>query len=187
MDTKAANALSPAFLTTERLTLRALEPADASPRYLAWLNDPDVLRFRGPKAFPSNYESLKAFIASIPGRGDLVLAITLRDTGEHIGNVALNTILWVHRSAELSIMIGEKSCWGKGYGREIIRSVTKHAFGSMGLNRLWAESPNPGFNAAVKALGWKHEGTKRQALLVDGAFVDIECWGLLASEFNPTL
>lgn len=187
MDTNAANALQPAFLTTERLTLRALEPADASQRYLAWLNDPDVLRFRGPKAFPSNYESLKAFIASIPGRGDLVLAITLRDNGEHIGNVALNTILWVHRSAELSIMIGEKSCWGKGYGREIIRAVTKHAFGNMGLNRIWAESPNPGFNSAVKALGWKHEGTKRQALLVDGAFVDIECWGLITAEFNPAL
>jgi RimJ/RimL family protein N-acetyltransferase len=171
------------FLETPRLTLRPLCPEDASEAYLSWLNDPEVLRFRGPKAFPSTMEDLQRYLASLSSRGDLALAIFLKEGRRHIGNITLNTILWVHRSAELSMMIGEKDVWGRKLGQEAIHAVCRHAFETMGLHRLWAESPNPAFNGAVKALGWTHEGTKRQAFLLDGALVDIECYAILRSEF----
>ena len=51
-------------------------PEDVSEEYLGWLNDPEVLRFRAPKAFPTTMESLRAYVAGIPGRGDLTLAIS---------------------------------------------------------------------------------------------------------------
>lgn len=176
-------AANPVFIPGHRIHLRPLSAADATPEYLSWLNDPEVLKYRAPKGFPSTIESLHRYIGSIPERGDLVLAICLPD-GRHIGNVALNTILWIHRHAELSIMIGARDTWGQGYGKEAIAAVTGHAFRNMGLNRLWGESPNPSFNAAVRGLGWTREGTKRQAFLLDGAFTDIECWSLLAGEWR---
>jgi RimJ/RimL family protein N-acetyltransferase len=175
--------MQPPFLEGDKVRLRALTTADASERYLAWLNDPDVLRHRGPKAYPSTLAELERYVESIPTRGDLVLAVCEKETGRHVGNIALNTILWVHRSAELSIMIGAKDVWGRGLGKEAIELVTRHAFESMGLNRLWAESPNPAFNAAVKGLGWTHEGTKRRAFLIGGRFVDMDCWSILADEY----
>lgn len=173
------------FIEGDLVILRPLDAADATRAYLSWLNDPAVLRFRAPKAFPSTMESLQRYIAGIPDRGDLVLAVCEKKGGRHIGNIALNSISWVHRSAELSIMIGARDTWGKGYGKEAMRLVTRHAFFNMGLNRLWAESPNPAFNAAVKSLGWVREGTKRKAFLLDGAFVDFECWSLLSAEYRP--
>lgn len=172
------------FLDTPRLTLRALSLEDATDTYLAWLNDPDALRFRGPKAFPSTMEDLKRYLASLGSRGDLALAIFLKEGKRHVGNITLNTILWAHRSAELSMMIGAKDVWGRGFAKEAIQAVCAHAFNAMGLNRLWAESPNPAFNAAVRALGWTPEGTKRRAFLLDGQWVDIECYGLLKDEFR---
>ena len=81
------------------------------------------------------------------------------------------------------MMIGAKDLWRQGIGKEVIYAVSQHAFRCMGLFRLWAESPNPAFNSAVRSLGWKQEGTKRQAFLLDGELVDIECWGLLKPEF----
>jgi RimJ/RimL family protein N-acetyltransferase len=171
------------FLTTRRLLLRGLRPEDQSEEYLGWLNDADVLRYRGPKAFPCSPEDARAYLGSAAARGDLVLAIRLRDGGQHIGNIALNPIAWVHRSAALSIMIGVKAYWGHGYGTEAIYAVSRHAFANMGLARLWAESPNPAFNRAVRSLGWTHEGTKRQAFLLDGELVDVECFGLLKAEW----
>jgi [ribosomal protein S5]-alanine N-acetyltransferase len=173
-----------AFLTTERLTLGPLTPDDASDEYLAWLNDPEVLRYRGPKAFPSTFDDLRRYLSGISTRGDLALAIRLRDGGRHIGNVTLNSILWVHRSAELSMMIGARDVWGQRLGKEAIAAVTRHAFLSMGLHRVWAESPNPAFNASVRALGWTREGTKREAFLVDGKYYDVECWSILSDEFQ---
>ena len=176
-------AVSLTFLETPRLRLRSLRPEDASAAYLAWLNDPEVLRFRGSKAFPSTMDDLKAYLSSLKSRGDLALAMLLKENGRHIGNITLNSILWVHRSAELSMMIGAKDVWGQGYAKEAIEVLCAHAFNAVGLNRLWAESPNPAFNAAVRALGWSHEGTKRQAFLLDGRYVDIECFGLLKEAF----
>lgn len=172
------------FLLSDRLALRHLTLEDATERYANWLNDPECLKFRGPKAFPTDMVSLKHYLENIAASGDLRLAVCIKDTGEHIGNVALNSILWVHGSAELSILIGAKHQWGKGYGKEVIQAVSKHAFGSMGLRRLWAESPNPSFNSAVKALNWAHEGKKRKAFLLEGQHVDIECWGLLKEDFK---
>ncbi len=163
--------------------LSPLGPSDANSAYLAWLNDPEVLRYRGPKAFPTTMPELVEWIASLPARNDLVLSVRMRSDRRHIGNISLNSILWVHRSAELAIMIGEKDVWGSGYGSEAMELLTAHAFTAMGLNRLSADSPNPAFHAAMRKLGWVHEGTRRSAFLVDGAFVDFECWGLLAQEW----
>ncbi len=173
------------FIQTSRLLLRGLRPEDATEDYLGWLNDPEILKFRGPKAFPSGMEGLKSYLAGVGSRGDLMLAVCLRDGGRHIGNIALNSILWVHGSAELSMMIGTKDLWGKGYGKEAIYAVSHHGFHNMGLWRIWAESPNPAFNGAVRSLGWKHEGTKREAFLLNGERVNVDCFGLLRAEFVP--
>jgi RimJ/RimL family protein N-acetyltransferase len=174
----------PPFLVGERLVLRPLVAADATREYLGWLNDPAVLRYRAPKAFPTTMPQLRAWIASLPARGDLVLAIRTRRGDRHVGNIALNTILWIHRSAELSVMLGAQDARGRGLGREAISLLTDHGFGSMGLNRIWAESPNPAFNRAVRSLGWRKEGVKREALLVDGVLADADCWSILAREWR---
>jgi len=172
------------FLSDGLVRLRPLGPADASPAYLSWLNDPDVLRWRGPKAFPTSSAQLADWLAATAARGDLVLAIETVAGGRHVGNVALNTIQWTHGTAELSIMIGARDMWGRGIGAATIALVTAHAFDSMGLRRLWAESPNPAFNRAVERQGWSAEGIKRQAFFADGAYLDIACWGILASEWR---
>ena len=96
-----------------------------------------VLRYRGPKAYPTTLTQLEAWIESLPSRGDLLLAMRTKNDRRHIGNIALNTILWPHRSAELSIMIGARDVWGEGYASDAIAALTAHAFGAMGLHRLW--------------------------------------------------
>ena len=148
------------------ITLRPLTLDDAGPVYLGWLNDPDVLRYRAPRQSAMTMDALREWIENIPERGDKVFAVCA--DGRHIGNIALNTI--VDGSAELSIMIGAKDVWGRGYGSEAIRLITHYGFDTLGLDRLWAESPNPAFNAAVRKLGWKQEAPRRNE------HFDLECW-----------
>ncbi|HEY8274074.1 MAG TPA: GNAT family protein [Pseudolabrys sp.] len=176
--------LEPVFLNGEKIFLRPLLPSDGSDEYLSWINDPMVLRYSGRKAFPSTRADLARFLDNLSGSGDVVLAICDADSRRHLGNVALNTIVWPFGSAELSIMVGARDVWGKGYGQQAIELVAAHAFGSMGLRRLWAESPNPAFNAVMEKLGWVKEGVKRQAFLLEGRYVDFVCWGLLRDEFR---
>lgn len=173
-----------AFLATERTVMRPIEGSLASERWLSWLNDPVVLRYRGRKAFATTRAQLDAYAETAGAGGDLALAVIRKEDGLHVGNVTLNGILWPHGTAELSIMIGEKTCWGQGYGGEVVAGVTDHAFLSMGLRRLWAESPNPSFNRVMARQGWTREGVKRAAFLVDGAYADVVCWGLLRAEYD---
>lgn len=173
------------FLRGRSVELMPLGAADVSQAYLEWLNDKDVLRYRGPKSFPTTMAQLKDWVAGLPSRGDLVLAVRAGNERKHIGNISLNDISYGHRSADLAIMIGAKDVWGHGYGADAIATLTTHAFRSMGLHRLSAQSPNPSFNAAVKKLGWRHEGTRRESFLLDGQLVDMECWGILAREWQP--
>ena len=177
-------ASEPVFLEGKSVIMTPLGRDDISESYLTWLNDPNVLRYRAPKAFPTTLSQLEEWVQSIPARGDLVLAIRTRDEGRHVGNISLNSILWVHRSAELAIMIGAKDVWGRGCGTEAIGLLTSHAFSVMGMHRLWADSPNPAFNAAMRKLGWTLEGTRREAFHLDGKHVDFECWGLLDREWR---
>jgi RimJ/RimL family protein N-acetyltransferase len=172
------------FLRGSSIVLTPLGATDVSESYLAWLNDPEVLRYRGPKAFPTTMAQLKTWIDELPNRGDLVLAIRTVEGQRHIGNLALNAISSIHRNADLAIMIGAKNVWGRGYGAEAIELVTQHAFRAMGLHRLSAQSPNPSFNAAVRKLGWNQEGVRREDFLLDGSFVDVECWGLLSRDWQ---
>lgn len=165
-------------LSSPRLELRELILDHLTEEYLEWLNDVDVLRYRGHQATPIDRARQEAYIRAIPDRGDVVLAMHL--DGRHIGNVTLNSIDRYHRSAELSILLGDKGSWGKGLAKEAIATVTRHAFDELRLHRVWAQSPNPAFNAAVRSLGWTHEGTLREAFLLDGRFLDIECHAVLS-------
>jgi len=162
--------MQPPFLVGRKVSLRALTLDDATDEYLAWLNNAELLRYRGPKAFPTTMLGLRSWLEG--SSADLRLAVTAE--GRHVGNIALNTINWLHGHAELSIMMG---VGGQGYGTEAILLLSDHGFRSMRLHRIWAESPNPAFNAIMKKLDWTHEGTKREAFFIDSKHIDIECWG----------
>lgn len=170
------------FIKCGDINLRALTVDDVSQEYLDWLNDSDVLKWRGPKAFPTAPDDVRDYIAGTRGDQQLVLAIEDAETKQHVGNIALAHIQWVHRSAELNIMIGNANARGRGVGSLAISALARHGFNSMGLHRIWAESPNPAFNGAMKKLSWHKEGVKRQAFLVDGTFADVTCWSLLATD-----
>lgn len=172
------------FIDGHRIYLRKLSLSDVTEEYLSWLNDPEVLRYRRPKVYSSTMEDLQTFIRTAQNSQDLYLAICLQEGDKHIGGVSLTAINFVHHTADLNIMIGDKNCWGNGFGKEVVFVLSKHAFFNMGLNRLSAQSPNPAFNKIVKSLGWVHEGTKRQMFLMDGEYIDMECYGLLKSEFK---
>ncbi len=175
------------FLAGEHIDLRPLELADVSDRYLHWFHDEEVCRYNSHHRFPMSAEALHAYVQSTQSSRDrLVFAIIDKETGTHIGNVALQSIDWIARSAELAILIGEKASWGKGIGREACRLMIKHGFVELNLNRLWLGTmeKNIGMQKVAEALGFVREGVARQANYKDDAFSDGYLYGLLHSEYD---
>ncbi len=175
------------FLVGETIYLRPLEAADATSSYAGWLNDGATTRFMESGHFPSTRESVAEYIASTAGRRDLIfLAIVLEEDDRHAGNVKLGPINWIHRNAEFGILIGDPAARGRGIGSEATRLVLGHAFDRLNLHRvaLGVVADNLPAIRSYEKVGFREEGTYRQAILREGGFVDVKRMAILASEFR---
>jgi len=108
------------------------------------------------------------------------LAICLTDDRQHIGNIYLRDVDWVARRAELHIFIGESNLRSRGYGQAALRLLIKHAFGDLGLLRLYVfvlADNQPAARLYEKG-GFVIEGTLRQHTFKSGGFKDVLVMGL---------
>lgn len=175
------------FLESERLILRPLQESDVEGDYAVWLNDPEVCSGNSHALFPVSREALLSYVRRVGNSpSDVVLAIILRSDGRHIGNVSLQSIHWVNRSAELAILLGAKDCWGQGYGEEAARMMVAYGFSKLGLRRIACGTfeDNTGMQRIAQKLGFSKEGLRRAAVYKDGHCKDVVEYGILAEEFK---
>jgi RimJ/RimL family protein N-acetyltransferase len=175
----------PPFLQGQHIYLRVLTDEDASGDYPAWLNDAEVCRGNSHHVFPYPKEAALDYIRKVrESTTNLALAIVLREDHRHIGNITLQSIHPINRSAEFAMLIGDKSAWGKGYGLEAGQLMCQHGFETLNLHRIYCGTfaDNAGMIGLAHALGMKEEGRRREAAFKDGKYLDIVEFGLLESE-----
>ena len=175
------------FLQTERVYLRPLVEADCEGGYVGWFNDEEVCRGNSHHVFAYSVQSALEYVRfANQTKDNLILAIVLQDGDKHIGNVALQNIHPVYRSAEFTIVIGDKAAWGKGYGHDAARLICQHGFETMNLKRIACGTfaDNVAMQKLAAYLGMKEEGRRRQAAFKNGRYIDVIEYGVLREEFE---
>ena len=175
------------FLRSKRLILRPLQEKDINQRYLSWLNDREVIRHLESIVFPATMFYLRRFYNRISkSKSDIMFTIVDRKKHVHIGNIKLGNINWVHRYADLGIMIGDKQYWGKGYGTEACRLLLGYAFCGLELNKVFlGVSADHRFAIkAYKKAGFKIEGRLKKMIHYSGKYVDKILMGILREDFK---
>lgn len=165
--------------------MRAIEADDVNDSYGQWFNDEEVCRFNGHHRFPIYQQDMEAYFRDIiQTKQNLILAICDKETDEHIGNIALQNIDQINRSAEFAIIIGNKAFWGKGIAKEAGRLVIEHGFRSLNLHRIYCGTSNENvpMQKLAAALGFVQEGVARESLFKNGAYQDAIEYGVLAYE-----
>lgn len=170
------------FIAGKKVELRPFTSDLFSEKYLEWLNDPEVNEYSRRLIGPTNDLSSRKFIDCL-GQDEHILAIFLKGSGEHVGNIQFGSINWKDSCAEIRIVVGDKNVWGKGVGTEAIYLVTKHLFEVAGLNRVEANTCNPAFEKCMSKLGWTKEGTMRQKFYLNKKFHDYHFYSILAKDF----
>lgn len=128
-DTAAASSPAPVAATLEPLSL-----AHAS-AMLRWMHDPAVTEPLGIRGAPSLERTLHWLEDAIAERHVMARAIVLE--GRHVGNVVLDQIDPVSRSARLSLYIGEAAVRGRGVGGWAVREAVRLGFDERRLERVW--------------------------------------------------
>lgn len=171
----------------ERVRLRAVEREDVK-HFYEWVNDPEVTRGLSMYLPMSSVEEEKWF-ERVQTRDphEKPLAIEARD-GEGwklIGDCGVFDVEWVNRSAELGIMIGDKSVWNQGFGTEVMLLLLRHCFETLNLNRVFLRvyAGNGSAQRAYVKAGFVEEGRMRQAVYKRGQYDDIILMSVLSSEW----
>ena len=95
------------------------------------------------------------------------MAIVIKETQQHIGNIKLGPINLHHLCGDISYFIGDAGAWGKGYATEAISLMVACGFEQMGLHRIQAGCyvENKGGSKALQKVGFQPEGTWRKHVM----------------------
>ena len=137
-------------LTTERLRLRPLHPADA-PSIAEQVNDWDVVRYTTSIPFPYDRSMAEAFIAGQAKRwqawsGNRIpeeeVAFAIERLSDHrlVGCIGLqpaeNAPFGSDGGLEFGYWLG-KRYWGEGYATEAVGRLVRFAFIDLDLTEIW--------------------------------------------------
>lgn len=163
--------------------LRPLAGSDAVAMFTS-LDDADSMRLTGTRS-TFTLEQVQHHCDHIE-RADDRLDYGIEVAGELIGEAVLNCIDDINLSASFRIAIWIPDCRNKGFGSEATRLLVRHGFEEVGLNRIELEvyAFNPRAMRVYEKIGFRLEGTRRQALLWDGEAVDTHIMAMLEDDYR---
>ncbi|GGO62355.1 N-acetyltransferase [Nonomuraea cavernae] len=174
------------MLTGDLVRLRPMEPSDAAAHH-RWNHDPDVMQWFA-HSYPVSRERFVDEYADRPKNSyeRTVLGIETLADDRLIGLVVLSGAEPETGGAELDIYIGEKDCWGNGYGTEAVRLICRYGFDALRLHRieLWVADENAAAIRVYQKVGFVEEGRARDTLRRNGRWHDMVLMSLLEGELK---
>lgn len=170
------------LIKTERLGLAGFGPEFLTETYVAWLNDPEVVRFSEQRHRRHTLESCRRFMESFVGSPHFFWAITA--PMGHIGNITARVDEF-NSLADISILIGNRSAWGKGYATEAYLGVMRFLFEELGIRKLTAGTlaGNSAMAKVAQKVGMKPDGRRRRHYLLGGKEEDVIYFACFAQDW----
>lgn len=174
-----------AFLASDRSTLRPFHDTETGV-WSGWFNDPDVTRLMNKGLFPNTPD------AQVRHRGwmsesttDLNVAIALKADDVPVGVIGLHGIDWVHRHADISVVIGSRQHQSLGLAGGAIGLLCAHAFRKLNLHKVTAGlwEPNRPCRRAFEKNGFIEEAVIKEQWFFADRYVDEVRLGLTRTEW----
>jgi ribosomal-protein-alanine N-acetyltransferase len=172
-----------ATLKGEKVSIMRFEKHHLTTRYVAWLNDPIVVKWSEQRHRNHTLESCQSYLGSFPkNRGEIgseftdeFLAIISDDPKlGHIGNIS-TSVDKENCVADLSILIGERRAWGMGFGLETWRLLMDHLLTKLQMRKVTAGtmSANVPMLKVMDKSGMTIEGRRAEQFVLDNGTADL--------------
>ena len=165
------------FLETPRLLLRDFTAGDW-PAVLAYQRDPRYLRlYEWADRTPAEVQAfVQMFIDQqhAEPRTRFQFAVTLRQTGELLGNCGIRRDSPVSHEAEIGYEIAPDQ-WGRGYASEAVAATVRFGFETLRVHRItaWLVADNVASARVLEKNGFQLEGRLRDKEAYKGRYWDV--------------
>lgn len=162
------------ILPGNKLDLRIFDEPDITPAYIDWLNDPEVVRFSNQRFLRHDQASCLAYLHSFEATDNLFFSARLQATGQMVGTLTAY-ISRHHGTADVGIMIGERSAWGQGLGQDAWNTLCMWLVSVRGIRKLTAGTLdcNLAMIRIMERAGMHREAARRNQELLDGQPHDV--------------
>ena len=132
-----------------------------------WRTDIELAELDAAPVSPLTYEQYRNQYAwqlrSTPVYRSTFAVESLEDS-RHIGNVMYYNTDFQRRETELGILLGDRTCWNGGYGREAVGLLLDYVFTSTALTRVYLHTLDWNVRAqkAFAAAGFRDCGRVRR-------------------------
>lgn len=160
------------------------------PNFLIWMNDPEVTQYLN-RYLPISEQEEMAWVDSLYGSqfGKAVVWCieVIGETNRPIGTVGLHGIHPRNRHSTLGIMIGEKDCWNKQYGRRAINLALTYAFRELNIRKvcLTVIDFNERGQTCYEHCGFIEEGRKKEHVFGGGVYHDEIHMAVFQANWSP--
>jgi len=163
-----------------RTRIQRPEAADKEP-FLAAMRDSIGLHHPWVTA-PNSDAGWQRYMARLDRPNEAGFLVKLRDEDVICGVINLNLITYEALCSAYVSYYGVAAQAEKGYMREGMLQVIRHAFDKLGLHRLEAniQPENHASIALARSTGFKYEGFSPRYLKINGVWRDHERWAVLA-------
>ncbi len=169
------------FLESERIFFREVSETDTNTYgndYYKWMQDQEVNQYMETRFRCQSKDDILNYIKKMSNDStQFFFAICLNEINipSHIGNIKLGPVNWYHRNADISLFIGRKDLWGKGYGTEAINLITDFAFKRLNLHKVKAGIyvDNEASHKAFEKAGFAQSGFLMGDRFLDGKYTNV--------------
>lgn len=168
-------------IKSKRILLRDIKASDQE-NVFRGLSNPSVIKYYG-----ISFSSLEATKEQMIWFKDLEKSGTGKwwaicdiETSAFIGAGGFNNLSEAHKKAEIGFWLLPEF-WGLGYMQEAMPLVCEQGFNNLKLHRIegFVESKNIRCKTAIEKLGFKLEGTMRDAEVKNNEFISIDIYSKL--------
>ena len=167
------------------VTLRKPEPGDVEALF-AQKNDREIAAMLCGFSKGYTRAELARWVEAHAAAPNEALYMIVGKDERVLGHVGLYQIDHRVRSAELAIMLGDRSAWGKGIGEACTRWALAFGFDELNLHRIYLEvlESNERATQLYEKLGFRHEGRLRHAQFKGGRYLDVIAMSILEDEWR---
>lgn len=161
-------------LSGHKVTLQQFCNSDITDAYIGWLNDPVVTRFSNQRFLHHDKQSCLRYLATFDNSSNLFFSVQDKFDGKAIGTMTAY-VFPTHGTADMGILIGDRSAWGQGFGLDAWTTLMQHLLEQSNIRKITAGTL--ACNAPMLSLAAKSamlpDGQRSRQELVDGVPQDI--------------